>query len=324
MTSNVGQNYPYSSETEAERAARVAALVEAREGLGDKLTAETTPLDERERWWTWKCPTDGLRRDPPRGRLRPRPPRRLRRLRRDLRQDVPALGAAAWTARSAPRTAPPGRMPGTSPNSLERLSGRLRACRIHGGIAAFRHARSASSHVESSSVADGIRPLDGAASSRAAADRLLWADLSWFARRHSPDRRRAAARWRRHRANVNPSLGDASVMVAADGPACDRWTCRFAAAAPPGLARDHGLGRRLRAGLRAERAGRRLLARRGRRDERARLRGRVAVRRGRLRRRRLLVAGDRRADRVPERPPPPVRRGPCPVPGRPAALAPRR
>ena len=59
MTSNVGQNYPYSSETEAQRAASIAALVEAREGLKDKLSSETTPVDERERWWTWKCPTKG-------------------------------------------------------------------------------------------------------------------------------------------------------------------------------------------------------------------------------------------------------------------------
>ena len=57
MTSNVGQNYPYSSESEADRAARIAALVEDRDGLKDKLSAETTPLDERDRWWTWKCPT---------------------------------------------------------------------------------------------------------------------------------------------------------------------------------------------------------------------------------------------------------------------------
>jgi hypothetical protein len=47
MTSNVGQNYPYSSETEGDRAARVQALV------------QTTPLDAQERWWTWKCPTAG-------------------------------------------------------------------------------------------------------------------------------------------------------------------------------------------------------------------------------------------------------------------------
>lgn len=59
MTSNVGQNYPYTSETAAERAACVDALIAAREGLADKLRAETTPLDENERWWVWKCPTAG-------------------------------------------------------------------------------------------------------------------------------------------------------------------------------------------------------------------------------------------------------------------------
>ena len=59
MTSNVGQNYPYSSETEAQRAAAIAALLESREGLGDKLTAETTPVDQHDRWWTWKCPSKG-------------------------------------------------------------------------------------------------------------------------------------------------------------------------------------------------------------------------------------------------------------------------
>jgi len=59
MTSNVGQNYPYSSETEVDRDARVRALVDSKEGLKDKLAAETTPLDTQERWWTWKCPTLG-------------------------------------------------------------------------------------------------------------------------------------------------------------------------------------------------------------------------------------------------------------------------
>ena len=59
MTSNVGQNYPYTSETEAERAARVAALVAARDGLADTLAAESTPLDAKDRWWVWKCPTTG-------------------------------------------------------------------------------------------------------------------------------------------------------------------------------------------------------------------------------------------------------------------------
>jgi hypothetical protein len=59
VTSNVGQNYPYSSETEAERATRIATLVADREGLADTLAAESTPLDENERWWVWKCPTTG-------------------------------------------------------------------------------------------------------------------------------------------------------------------------------------------------------------------------------------------------------------------------
>jgi hypothetical protein len=59
VTSNVGQNYPYTSETEAERAATIAELIGSREGLADKLKAETTPLDAHERWWVWKCPTPG-------------------------------------------------------------------------------------------------------------------------------------------------------------------------------------------------------------------------------------------------------------------------
>lgn len=59
MSSNVGQNYPYTSETEAERAAVVGRLVGERDGLAAKLAAESTPLDEHERWWVWKCPTPG-------------------------------------------------------------------------------------------------------------------------------------------------------------------------------------------------------------------------------------------------------------------------
>jgi hypothetical protein len=59
VTSNVGQSYPYSSETEAERATVIASLVEAREGLADKLQAEASPLDDNDRWWVYKCPTRG-------------------------------------------------------------------------------------------------------------------------------------------------------------------------------------------------------------------------------------------------------------------------
>lgn len=61
MTSNVGQNYPYSSETESQRAAAIAQLLANRDGLKDKLATETTPLDESPRWWLWKCPTPGCR-----------------------------------------------------------------------------------------------------------------------------------------------------------------------------------------------------------------------------------------------------------------------
>ena len=59
MTSNVGQNYPYTSESEAERAAAIDRLLAAREVLAATLEAETTPVDERDRWWVWKCPTKG-------------------------------------------------------------------------------------------------------------------------------------------------------------------------------------------------------------------------------------------------------------------------
>jgi hypothetical protein len=59
VTSNVSQNYPYTSETEAERAKAIAALVAAREDLGPKLAAESVPVDDNDRWWVWKCPTKG-------------------------------------------------------------------------------------------------------------------------------------------------------------------------------------------------------------------------------------------------------------------------
>jgi hypothetical protein len=59
VTSNVGQNYPYTSETEAERASAVHDIVEARKELAEQLATEATPLDDNERWWVWKCPTKG-------------------------------------------------------------------------------------------------------------------------------------------------------------------------------------------------------------------------------------------------------------------------
>lgn len=59
MTSNVGQNYPYASETEAQRAAAVEAALAKFEGLRDKVAAEATELEpDSDRWWVWVCPKD--------------------------------------------------------------------------------------------------------------------------------------------------------------------------------------------------------------------------------------------------------------------------
>ena len=59
VTSNVGQNYPYSSESDADRAATIARLVAEREGLAATLAEQAAPLDHHDRWWIWKCPTKG-------------------------------------------------------------------------------------------------------------------------------------------------------------------------------------------------------------------------------------------------------------------------
>jgi len=53
VTSNISQTYPYSSEADAERAAAVEALLAAHGSLVVTLAAEATPLNERERWWTY-------------------------------------------------------------------------------------------------------------------------------------------------------------------------------------------------------------------------------------------------------------------------------
>jgi hypothetical protein len=59
VTSNIGQNYPYTSETETERRQAIERLVGARSDLAATLAERTTPLDDNERWWVWKCPTPG-------------------------------------------------------------------------------------------------------------------------------------------------------------------------------------------------------------------------------------------------------------------------
>jgi hypothetical protein len=64
VSSNVAQNYPYASETEAERASAVAGAVAQFDGLADKIAAETTPLPDLgpdepgrpHRSWVFVCP----------------------------------------------------------------------------------------------------------------------------------------------------------------------------------------------------------------------------------------------------------------------------
>ena len=64
MSSNVSQSYPYSSESEDERATAVANAFVDSEGLEDKVSSETSPLGRDEpgengapvKWWTWVCP----------------------------------------------------------------------------------------------------------------------------------------------------------------------------------------------------------------------------------------------------------------------------
>jgi hypothetical protein len=59
VSSNVGQSYPYTSEPDSQRAAVIADLVARRPGLDATIAEATTPLDDGDRWWVWKCPTAG-------------------------------------------------------------------------------------------------------------------------------------------------------------------------------------------------------------------------------------------------------------------------
>lgn len=64
MTSNVAQSYPYTTETEAERAAAIARAIERFDGLAEKIAAESEPMvyDDPEepgrphRTWVFVCP----------------------------------------------------------------------------------------------------------------------------------------------------------------------------------------------------------------------------------------------------------------------------
>ncbi|HET7677294.1 MAG TPA: hypothetical protein VFK38_05520 [Candidatus Limnocylindrales bacterium] len=65
MSSNIAQNYPAGSESEAERAMAVERALERFEGLREKVAGESTPLGpdpdddnvEERRWWVWVCPS---------------------------------------------------------------------------------------------------------------------------------------------------------------------------------------------------------------------------------------------------------------------------
>ena len=64
VSSNVGQNYPYSSETEADREAVVARLTAQFADLAERIAKESTPIGELPAeqpgqpnlWWVFVCP----------------------------------------------------------------------------------------------------------------------------------------------------------------------------------------------------------------------------------------------------------------------------
>ena len=64
MTSNVAQSYPYTTETEAERAAAIARALDSVGGLRDKIAAEVDPIPDLgpdepgrpHRSWVFVCP----------------------------------------------------------------------------------------------------------------------------------------------------------------------------------------------------------------------------------------------------------------------------
>ncbi|MEY4666543.1 MAG: hypothetical protein RIQ87_323 [Chloroflexota bacterium] len=59
MASNVAQSYPYTKESERERAAAIAATLAAHEGLSEKLDAAALPYngDAGDEAWAWRCRT---------------------------------------------------------------------------------------------------------------------------------------------------------------------------------------------------------------------------------------------------------------------------
>jgi hypothetical protein len=64
VSSNVSQSYPYSSESEEQRAAAVSKATADFEGLAERIRSESLPLGDAApadhgappSWWIWVCP----------------------------------------------------------------------------------------------------------------------------------------------------------------------------------------------------------------------------------------------------------------------------
>jgi hypothetical protein len=64
VSSNVGQNFPYMTETEIQRSAAVARAVEQFSGLGERIGKEASPTEtlppaepgQPHLWWVFVCP----------------------------------------------------------------------------------------------------------------------------------------------------------------------------------------------------------------------------------------------------------------------------
>jgi hypothetical protein len=59
MASNLGQNYPYASESETERSAALDRTYSANADLAARVQSESMPGPREPRSWVWKCPTPG-------------------------------------------------------------------------------------------------------------------------------------------------------------------------------------------------------------------------------------------------------------------------
>ena len=107
VSSNVGQSYPYTSETEADRATRIGTLVAEREGLSPTTRGRDDGARRERALVGLEVPDRGLPGPPPRRGLRGREARPVRRLRRDLREDVPPLSSAHGGATGSSRRIAP-------------------------------------------------------------------------------------------------------------------------------------------------------------------------------------------------------------------------